>query len=1230
MYGLKKIILIDSLFKGKVTPITIDKHACNTGTNGAGKTSIGKLIPFFYGLEPAHLENKAAGKMSFKEWYFPRKSSLIIFEYGRESGTACSVAYRHPNGEKIAYRLIHSGFDEEVFSKLDHKGKRHYCTSDDLVQNWKEKNIEHSKQIEIVMDYRAIIQGDRKLINRSISSRSDLRSLANRYSLGSSETSMQHMEKVVSAILGRHGSMEKIKVMLSSIMEEEGVVMPTAPSHKDNSKIIDNVGVIKSLKKHEGDFRGVLNHYANYLELGEKEKSFKLSLEQVGESENNKKESIDNYLNTLSISKKDENDRYEETRNDHSTTRIDAKNEYDNASDKLFSLEKKYDNYISNDIPEKENKFQNLPYYESEKNKAIQRCVDLTAAMEDVRRIFDGKEKYAGSHYIDNKKKLDDNLNEILINLTNVQQEKDHKLNKLGLEYAETKSDHLYLYNQKLLQVESKKAVLESNAKTLGATDDEMSRRAQIEYVIHLNDEKIEESELQYDASRCKVEEIKQQRNSITDVRIKAQRYFDKAQKELDLIQKILYPDNGTLLSYLRQSGLPWVHTIGKTINPDLLTRKNLNPSICNDEDAFYGLSLNLESIVDDVHSESEEQLSQRYQAQEQQLNVAKETLAEKTTDLQEVNEQTKVVESECSECLRILQNLKTEQKTNKQSLKTIKNEIENAIHERREKAKNEVSFTMQKIHSLNQQHENELKELENGYLEAKSDIDGVFSMEISNIENERSIAQNMVEQCTKNYKKEIKDIKSDFKSACSEKGVDHKVLNKAESLRDESEDIYETISNYQNIVRQYRDFLDNDWIRKEQIIENRKLAKAQFDKIKNDIQCLESDHKDKIKEINADINQARKDQKKIFENLDLVSSIISRFHVLDISGAASLNLPFETLLEQASALLERKCQLEEDIRSGVGRVDSLINRHGNSKLAEQWEARLTHLANDIGHDRLSEEFKINAPQALGNFLDQDFPDVENTTYEQLKTIGSHLSNFYSGLDDIKKQIELQARRVSDSISTTQSRITALQDISISMKSKIEVLDYWSVLTEFNEAWLQWREMDRDGIPDDDLIIHISDSLAALKVARVDKDIKSLFDFNIHLTENGRPAVIRNDTDLAESSSTGLSYLALCAIFIGISRLLCKDKDTALHWAVDELGTLASKNIVILFDMLNEANIIMVGGFPNSDPDILKNFTYKHHIDREKGVRVMNVETVDFAALAHKKKIKNKVEGQHG
>lgn len=196
MYGLRKIIQIDGFIAGKRTVIELDGHSVLNGTNGAGKSSTLKLLSFFYGSDPSQLYSSASVQKSFVQFYLPRHTSHLIFEYERESGLCCVAVYRHKNGTKHAYRFLEGGFSEEWFSHNDSSGEAIYCNGYDLKMHWQQLGLNCSRQIEVVTDYRAVIQNDASLIGRLAGSR-ELRNLASMYCLGSRKTRMRYIDEFV-------------------------------------------------------------------------------------------------------------------------------------------------------------------------------------------------------------------------------------------------------------------------------------------------------------------------------------------------------------------------------------------------------------------------------------------------------------------------------------------------------------------------------------------------------------------------------------------------------------------------------------------------------------------------------------------------------------------------------------------------------------------------------------------------------------------------------------------------------------------------------------------------------------------------------------------------------------------------------------------------------------------------------------------------------------------------
>ena len=166
MAGLKRIILIDTgLFPGRDTFLDVSGHTTATGTNGSGKTSLILLIPFFYGHEPRSLSTHAADKQSFVDFYLPRVSSLLIFEYENHLGEGvCVVASRSVSGSSVVYQFVNAAYAPELFVN---DNDNCFFNRDEVSHQWDRLDIEHSPKIQNIREYRSIIQHDTKVIRYS-------------------------------------------------------------------------------------------------------------------------------------------------------------------------------------------------------------------------------------------------------------------------------------------------------------------------------------------------------------------------------------------------------------------------------------------------------------------------------------------------------------------------------------------------------------------------------------------------------------------------------------------------------------------------------------------------------------------------------------------------------------------------------------------------------------------------------------------------------------------------------------------------------------------------------------------------------------------------------------------------------------------------------------------------------------------------------------------------------
>ena len=162
-YSLLRIIIIDSFWQGQVNELDLTGHTQLEGTNGAGKTSLMRLLPLFYGMRPSDIVSKVDQAKNFADFYLPRESSILVYEYQRPFGQKCQVLATS-DGRGVHFKFIDDAYDAQHFiasSQVNEQGsKAKPFTINEIEKNYRNIGKESSKFLGIDK-YRQVIQNQR-------------------------------------------------------------------------------------------------------------------------------------------------------------------------------------------------------------------------------------------------------------------------------------------------------------------------------------------------------------------------------------------------------------------------------------------------------------------------------------------------------------------------------------------------------------------------------------------------------------------------------------------------------------------------------------------------------------------------------------------------------------------------------------------------------------------------------------------------------------------------------------------------------------------------------------------------------------------------------------------------------------------------------------------------------------------------------------------------------------
>ncbi len=1220
MYGLRKIIQIDGFIPEKRTVVELDGHSIINGTNGAGKSSTLNLLSFFYGSDPSQLYSSASVQKSFVQFYLPRYTSHLIFEYERESGLCCVAVYRHKNGTKHAYRFLEGGFSEERFSHHDSSGEAIYCNGHDLKMHWQQLGLNCSRQIEVVTDYRAVIQNDATLINRLAGSR-ELRNLASTYCLGSRKTRMRYIERICATINNRSSNMHRMKDMLSEIMANEDLVLPETPIHRDDVGLIKEIRSLREFENEIPHMNSVLQQYNKRLDIEMQLASQAGYIKRADLDTGNDIRTTEQELVGMNKGLDQLRSEWESLYSDLAEKTINARKEVESCEQEIERLDEQYDAYERQDMDKKVSDYDNLGHFEQQEKQARERYITLQDGVkeeESARNLSlnDAHERYERTRAAAQSKL--DAVNEDLethrqacaTTLDDVDERHRNDINTIR--------DTASAAREKLIEA---RAMAQAVAGTGGPTEAERRALAEINH-------RLEQLEREAETQRSAVHARRNERDAARDGReqaderlAKATRSLNEAKDQLHRLHKLAFAEEGTWLDQLRAEDPGWSEHLGKLVHPDILQRKDIHAEHTGAEPGtVFGWTVNLQSLPTPHYAESEKQLRVDHAAQEANVARAETVVDESKKAFETANKAYKAAEKSATAAQTALQSKTHQIEVARNAYRSKRDDVAAAVSARRIAAKKDIKRLEKEIVDFDAARDKRINATMERHSEERMELQGSWSIEESRMSQAKTRLVEELKETKKNHDQRKQQIRDDFIKACSAQGVDHKTIENARQAAEDAKATVQSIHDSAAAVHRYREWLETEWKRRASLVVRLGELNARKDRAKHEKAVKKREQEQKEAELKAARHNVTSTLRQLQEQQAQLNAIRPRYSIyLKDAEAAGRPKPFDLLIQEVQSLLDSNDNMKNDLVDGVTKINSKMLRHEDTQVGQAWIRRKETLRHQLGYDDpYGRNFFINLPQILEAFIDDDVNSIRQARIESLRGAGKGLTDFFEHLTIIHNRIRQQSRKITAAIEENM-KIDALSSIRISMNSRIDSLDYWKPLQGFSTSWQAWLDSGERDLPDKDFLDEMSSLIDMLKSIKSGSQLREYFDLYIHMVENGHHRLIRSDHELDNATSDGLKYLALCVIYIALCRLLCPDREVALHWPIDELGTLHGNNIPKLFSMLNQSGIIMLAGTPGENPSVLRQFKHRQIIDFETGVRVIDVpdSSLRERAMAH-------------
>lgn len=1218
MPSLQRIILINTHMTG-IVELKLDGHTNICGTNASGKTTLQRLIPVFYGEYPSRVV--PATRDSFERWYLPSEQSYIIYEYQRESDELCQLVLSS-SGTGVDYRLVSKGFDMDDYAQVSLTDERHVLVPKELSREFKRQGAICTRILN-TKEFKAIIQNDRGVLATG----RDLPGFARLFSLCEQNANLRHIEKLAKAVHSKEGKMETIKAMVAAILEEDGVQPgETKVSHNKVEEWIREVKLVKGFE----DIRPEFNKLeVSHLEFRNNEQRLAQLKQQYSVDQSKLSQKIVEHrelLEQVILDGKQFDAQWSELRDQLNQTVSVSRADVKKLESDLDGVEADYDAWQDKDIESIKDNLEQLPRWQNELDTKESRYQLLTEKHQDIEASYHkNKSELQQQHnseldaYSEQKDEFRD---ELVLKKSEQQNQIAASRQKYSEQIAAVKSD----FQTRTYELKNQLTEINTLVNNIGLSASEQSQ-------IDVFELAIKEASSVEDAMRGRVAQAEKALKAQIEQRHKVNAQLEQSrkevlvkQKQVEAIEALLYPGQNTLLEFLRREVVDWEKTIGKVVNPDLLQRTDIQPSITADgKTSLFGVDLQLASVPSPDYAESEVELKQKLELAQQQLETAISQQDESEAALAEASKVVRQSEIQLAKIGTELSNAEHSRKRAQQDKDDAGKEFHALVQERKQGFIKKQSKLQSELKRIEVSQAEAVEELEDQQRESQMELNSHWQLVIADLEQQIAQVETHIAACKSSLKSELASLDAWLKDELENRGVDVDeigVLKRAiETLKHDiskTEKSAALVAEYKHWYATY--YMGHKVAWQEQLATAKaQLAEAtrEFDKQKVIFQQNIELAKGKQARFEKTLKEANEQEYEISQ----LNKILGRLQLptADVTAETS-NLTQR--ISEGQSLLQTREELLADIKSYVEHFDQKIAAQSGTGFYDTWE-RSREECSVHGENGVKTLDHVRLVSHLDQLLNVLMPQRISAIREQGRIFGLALSEYYKVLKDIEGHIGGQSRKISKEVEE-ELFLDGVSDSAVKIRSKIAELEFWPELKAFNDLYVDWLEKGAHELPTDEYVYSMRRVMDILGRSALSGGISRLLDIELHIKEGNSDLVIRTDRQLNESSSHGMAYLILCKFLLAFTRLLRGNSSAVIHWPIDELGTLHQSNIKKIFEACQNNNIHVVGAFPNPESEVLNLFDNRYLIDKQK--KILQVVQPKVSAISARLQAKKRTE----
>lgn len=1191
--GLIRMLLVNhSLLNGRIDEVPLDEHTIFLSENTSGKTSTMSLVPFFWGAEPNEIVSQK--NKSFVEFYLPTEASYLCFEYRNHRGELKSVVIHPSNartGERsVQYRFINGGLSISMFLTGEPDGEgQEFVKTVDFEAHLKTLGYDPASRLVLsTSHYRGIIQGRHELIPRA---EAGLMRFVDTFGVGRRDAPLKNIEKLFLATLNNKFSLRDFLSVVAGYASNSGkdtkisifgsdrqAGMETRP--REYEAYLGAMGLedrFGDVARERAEAEAARDSYAQLYgalslradELAEQELELKNSVKIADAA-------LADLRNTAQISMSDVVARQTQT-----------ERSLQSAQAELKGMEDKEGVFLRDKADQAQSDVEKIPAIESEIETLTIRKRTLTEKGQDaLKAVRDGHEDTKAvidASHAEQMSVFNTELDLIRqasmaaaaaidADMTRAQEDHEAEIAALNtrlnaaLDEAEAKKDaDADAYQGATAPMDLTQAV-EAAAQTLRERKANLSKE---EAAAEQN----MRAERQADALCSETEK------AMTEAKAAAVRAAEEKERRFREYQ----PDEKTLLGFLRKQDPAKIESFAKVVNPDLLNRTDLTPSLVDEDtacDSVFGVSLKLSSL-DVLFMDDEEDLEKRFldaaRAEEDALKNADEkaTAAKKAKAAHHAAKEASDKIKKSVDLLRgQVRNAENTWLTADNRAKTALQDVRKGLSERLDASKAAVLALKTQKRDAEMERTRKSSEIRTSHNALKRESDASFNGKLNDV------------------RKRISELNAETKSRHSR---NDEALRQAERGHGadprEIETIQKALADAANAVSHAKSRVKaaQDWAyhveftrptmvqRKAEIESLRSLSatiKAEREALQTRQDAAERDARALIQETTDRLARISKDAQSARIFLDHPDNLIALpTNIASIRASADVSAAMTELrdLQQTVKSREEKSgkmmgRLLEEMKSKEGPVGQFFKvRHGGDR-----EAGFA---------------------AMRDWFGGEHEAIRDTILETLRAACLPLSASFKILREANKQARLAGSRLSKQISEIK-KFRNIKSVDLRVKSALTEQPFWLDFEAFHDAY---EKVNLDLNRDEKDITTLNNRLIRLMSHWKHEmspavDLRDILYIEGQIHEGDQVHKLTQGAKLESMSSEGGQTLIRLILLCAAVNLIRGGRDVSVVWCVDEIGKLDQANSMALCDLLTENGIVLVTAAPDANAKVVMKF----------------------------------------